>query len=73
MPCAAAHNAGLQYSVHSDNPARHNGMEHMLGSLETGKEADLTILEKDPLVTDMSAISAIKVSETWVAGQKVFG
>lgn len=119
VPCAAAHHAGLQYSVHSDNPAaglplnplrhvqiqlmrqcvadqsvigaqqrvgletalraitinpaRHIGMEHMLGSLEKGKEADLTILEKDPFVTDMSAISAIKVSETWVAGQKVFG
>lgn len=26
------------------NPARHIGMEHMPGSLETGKEADLTIV-----------------------------
>ena len=119
VPCGAAHKAGLQYSVHSDNPAagtplnslrhvqiqlmrqciadgsvvgpdqrvdletalraitinpaRHIGMEHMLGSLEVGKEADLTILEKDPFQTEMSAMSAIKVSETWVAGQKVFG
>jgi predicted amidohydrolase YtcJ len=31
------------------------------------------ILEKDPFSTEVSAISAIKVSETWVAGQKVFG
>jgi predicted amidohydrolase YtcJ len=38
-----------------------------------GKEADLTILEKDPFQTEMSAMSAIKVSETWIAGQKVFG
>jgi predicted amidohydrolase YtcJ len=38
-----------------------------------GKEADLTILEKDPFLTEMSAISSIKVSETWVAGQKAFG
>ena len=119
VPCAAAHKAGLHYSVHSDNPAagmplnplrhvqiqlmrqcvadgsvvgpdqrvdldtalraitinpsRHIGMEHMLGTLEIGKEADLTILEKDPFATEVSAISAIKVSETWVAGQKVFG
>jgi predicted amidohydrolase YtcJ len=119
VPCAAAHKAGLQYSVHSDNPAagmplnplrhvqiqlmrqciadgsvvgpaqrvdldtalravtinpsRHIGMEHMLGSLEKGKEADLTILEKDPFATDAGAISGIKVSETWVAGQKAFG
>jgi predicted amidohydrolase YtcJ len=55
------------------NPARHIGMEHMLGSLDVGKEADLTILEKDPFQTEMSAMSAIKVSETWVAGQKAFG
>lgn len=119
VPCGAAHKAGLQYSVHSDNPAagmpmnplrhvqiqlmrqcvadgsvvgpdqrvdldtallaitinpaRHIGMEHMLGSLDVGKEADLTILEKDPFQTEMSAMSAIKVSETWVAGQKAFG
>lgn len=119
VPCAAAQKAGLQYSVHSDNPAagmplnplrhvqiqimrqciadgsvvgaqqrvdletalravtinpsRHIGMEHMLGSLEKGKEADLTILERDPFTTEMSSISAIKVSETWVAGQKAFG
>lgn len=119
VPFAAAHKAGLHYSVHSDNPAagmplnplrhvqiqlmrqcvadgsvvgpdqrvdldtalraitinpsRHIGMEYMLGSLELGKEADLTILEKDPFLTEVNAISAIKVSETWVAGQKVFG
>ena len=119
VPCGAAHKAGLQYSVHSDNPAagmplnslrhvqiqlmrqcvadgsvvgpdqrvdldtalraitinpaRHIGMEHMLGSLDVGKEADLTILEKDPFHTEISAISAIKVSETWIGGQKVFG
>lgn len=119
VPCAAAHKAGLQYSVHSDNPAagmplnplrhvqiqimrkciadgsvigpqqrvdldtalravtvhpsRHVGMEHMIGTLEAGKEADITILEKDPFQTEMSSINAIKVSETWLAGQKVFG
>ena len=119
VPFAAAHKAGLNYSVHSDNPAagmplnplrhvqiqlmrqciadgsvvgpdqrvdldtalravtinpsRHIGMEHMLGSLEAGKEADLTILEKDPFQVAMSEIIDIKVSETWVAGQKAFG
>lgn len=112
IPCGAAHKAGLQYSVHSDNPAaglplnplrhvqiqldrrcvadgsvigaqqavdldtalrsitinpaRHIGMEHMLGTLEVGKEADLTILEKDPFNTAVNSISSIKVSETWI-------
>jgi predicted amidohydrolase YtcJ len=42
----------------------------LLDSLDVGKEADLTILEKDPFQTEMSAISA---SETRVAGQKAFG
>jgi predicted amidohydrolase YtcJ len=55
------------------NPARHIGMEHMLGTLDIGKEADLTILEDDPFKTALNAINSIKVSETWLAGQKVFG
>jgi predicted amidohydrolase YtcJ len=53
--------------------ARHIGLEDTIGTLETGKEADLTILEGDPFKTDPDKISAIKVSETWVAGEKAFG
>ena len=118
VPFGAALKSGLQYSVHSDNPAagmplnplrhvqiqlmrqcmvdgsiiganqrvemkaamraitshpaRHIGMGHMLGTLEMGKQADLTILEKDPFVTEHNAISDIKVSETWIAGQRAY-
>jgi predicted amidohydrolase YtcJ len=53
--------------------ARHVGLEDTIGTLETSKEADLTILESDPFKTDPDKISAIKVSETWVAGEKAFG
>lgn len=53
--------------------ARQIGMEHMIGTLAAGKEADLTILESDPYKTDPEKIAAIKVSETWVAGSKQFG
>jgi predicted amidohydrolase YtcJ len=53
--------------------ARQIGLEDTIGSLEQGKEADLTIIEADPFKTDPDKISAIKVSETWVAGQKAFG
>lgn len=49
------------------------GMHDRLGSLERGKEADLTILESDPYKVDPEAIAEIKVSETWVAGKKAFG
>ncbi len=49
------------------------GMRDRLGSLERGKEADLTILESDPYKVDPDKIADIKVSEAWVAGKKAFG
>ncbi len=55
------------------NAARQIGLEDQIGTLEMGKEADLTILESDPFKTDPEQITAIKVSETWVAGEKKFG
>lgn len=53
--------------------ARHIGLADALGTLEPGKEADLTILESDPYTVDPEKIIAIRVSETWVAGEKQFG
>ena len=53
--------------------ARQIGLGDRIGSLETGKEADLVILEADPRKVDPSTIMSIKVSETWVAGRKQFG
>lgn len=119
VPSGAAAQAGLNYSVHSDNPAagmplnplrhvqiqttrrcvidgsiigadqivdiqtamraitvhpaRHVGMGDTLGTLEKGKEADLTILESDPFTTELEKLSLIKVSQTWIAGIKMFG
>ncbi len=49
------------------------GMRDRLGSLERGKEADLTILESDPYKVEPDKIADIKISETWVAGKKAFG
>jgi predicted amidohydrolase YtcJ len=53
--------------------ARQLGLVDRLGSLESGKEADFTILEDNPLTVDPSKIGAIKVSETRVAGERKFG
>ena len=53
--------------------ARQCGMGDRIGSLEKGKEADITILESNPYKVAPETISKIKVSETWVAGQKKFG
>ena len=52
--------------------ARQLGQGDRLGSLERGKEADFTILESDPYAVSPDAIADIKVSETWVAGDRKF-
>jgi hypothetical protein len=46
--------------------------EHEIGSLETGKLADLVILENDPRNVDPDTIKDIKVLETWVDGKQVY-
>ncbi len=55
------------------NAARPLGLEHAIGALEPGAEADLTLLESDPTKTDPEKIMSIRVSETWIAGEKKFG
>ncbi len=52
--------------------ARQLGQGDRLGSLEKGKDADFTILESDPYKVSPDAIADIKVSETWVAGERKF-
>ena len=52
--------------------ARQIGQGDRLGSLEKGKEADFTILESDPYKMSADAIADIKVSETWVTGERKF-
>jgi predicted amidohydrolase YtcJ len=47
------------------------GMHDRLGTLEAGKEADLTILEDDLYKVDPDKIMGVKVSETWVGGRKM--
>lgn len=41
------------------------------GTLTPGKHADLVILDADPFVVPPSELSAIRVLETWVAGEPV--
>jgi predicted amidohydrolase YtcJ len=47
------------------------GMGEKLGSLKTGKYADLTILEDDPRKVDPTKLGDVKISQTWVNGRKI--
>lgn len=47
-------------------------MEDKLGSISTGKYADLVILDKNPLKVDPYDISKIKVQKTFVAGHIIW-
>jgi predicted amidohydrolase YtcJ len=54
------------------NNARILGREAQLGSIETGKLADLVVLDTDLLTCPESAIAGTKVSRTFVAGRQVY-
>jgi len=45
-------------------------MDSIVGSLEPGKYADLALLERDITAVDPMEIAKIKVSETWLAGER---
>ena len=46
--------------------------ENEIGSLEPGKLADLVVLEEDPRAVSPTAISDIRISETWMDGARVY-
>ncbi len=48
------------------NAAKMLGIDHRVGSLEEGKDADFVIWERDPLATDT------RVEQTWIDGRKYF-
>ena len=51
--------------------AWHCHLDHLVGSLEAGKRADLVILAQDPLDESVRKLRDIVVEETWLAGVKV--
>jgi hypothetical protein len=53
-------------------PVEPIGMADQPGTLESGKLADLTILEQDPYKVDPDVLMNIRVNETWVGGQKKY-
>ena len=47
-------------------------LDHVCGSLEVGKAADMVILEKDPTKVAPDTIQSIKVHSTWLEGAQRF-
>jgi predicted amidohydrolase YtcJ len=54
------------------NAAFVNHLDDITGSIETGKLADLAILDRDPFAFPSEEISAATVEATFVGGVKVF-
>jgi predicted amidohydrolase YtcJ len=46
--------------------------EHLKGSIEAGKLADLVVLEKDPTQVDPFSIIDIQIERTMVGGRWVY-
>jgi hypothetical protein len=46
--------------------------EQKIGSLEPGKWADFTIVDRDPTKADAQSLARTQVLETWIAGKKVW-
>lgn len=53
--------------------ARAAAVDRHVGAIETGKEADLVVLDADPYRVAASDLGAIRVSHTYVHGERVFG
>jgi predicted amidohydrolase YtcJ len=57
------------------NAAKHVMLEDLIGSLESGKSADMVRLDQDPtMITDDHAadLGGIRVLETWLKGKMVY-
>ncbi len=53
------------------NGAAATKRDHVVGSLEAGKLADLVMLSANPLTVEVDELRAIRVEDTWVDGAPV--
>ena len=74
-PLIAAEGVTLTEAIesHTLNVATVNGMDKFTGSIETGKNADLVVLDKDIFKLPVTEISKAKVLVTVFQGKPVYG
>jgi predicted amidohydrolase YtcJ len=58
--------------AHTAGGARAAGRGHEVGTLETGKRADLVVLTGDPTAATPDELRDIAVAETWIGGEQVY-
>jgi predicted amidohydrolase YtcJ len=64
--------AAAAFELNTVGPARLAGREHLVGTLRPDIQADLAVLDRDPLVSDEDTLLATEVLGTWIAGRRVW-
>jgi predicted amidohydrolase YtcJ len=60
------------FDVFTINAAKRLGVDDRLGSIETGKQADLVIVDRNPFKIPATSIHQVKVEQTYINGRLVF-
>ena len=60
------------FAMHTINAAEALGEGHTLGSIEPGKTADLTVLDRDPLSCPEDDLRHVRVDAVFLDGRSVY-
>lgn len=60
------------FQAYTLNAARAMRLEHQIGSLKAGKQADMIVLDRDVLTVEPEALRDTQVLQTWFAGKQIY-